>query len=161
MKQFMRGFTFVELTIMIAVLATIGTLATVNLAHFNQHATVSSRIATLVSDIRSQQFRAMTGDTDGAATQQEYGVYFEPTQYTLFEGATYDPAKQTNYTVKLENNLSFDAISLPNNEIQFLPISGEVSGYSDTTNTVRLRDGTNGETKTLQINHYGVITAIQ
>jgi Tfp pilus assembly protein FimT len=160
MKKYVLGFTFVELTIIIAVVATLGMLTTVNLAHFRQHATVSSQIATIVSDIRSQQFRAMTGDTGGKGTQQPFGIYFEPNQYTLFQGTSFDPANQNNYTVKLEDNLVFDSITFSSGVVKFTPLSGEVMNFTSGADTVRLRDTTNGEARTIKINAFGVITSV-
>lgn len=58
-------------------------------------------------------------------------------------------------TLDLDNNLTIDT-TFPGSQIIFAPISGEVVGG----NTVTITDTTDGTTKTLYINSYGVVTQV-
>jgi hypothetical protein len=50
--------------------------------------------------------------------------------------------------------------TLPSSQLIFLKGSGEVSGYSSSTNTITLKDNDTGKTTTVTINKYGVITGV-
>lgn len=58
-------------------------------------------------------------------------------------------------TVDLDNNLTITT-TFPGSQVVFAPISGEVVGE----NTVTITDTTDGTTKTLHMNSYGVVTQI-
>lgn len=57
--------------------------------------------------------------------------------------------------LSLDNNLTIST-TFPGAQITFAPISGEVVGE----NTITITDATDGTTKTLHINSYGVVTQI-
>jgi prepilin-type N-terminal cleavage/methylation domain-containing protein len=151
MKQ--RGFTITELVISMAVLVLLVSLASVNLIHFNQRASLNSTVTSLISDIKEQQTKAMVGDTEGASSPTSYGVYFEATKYTLFKGSSYVVGDSHNFSINLPTN---DTIQSPGYSIVFTRLSGETSG----TTTITIIDLTNHDQKVITLNSYGVVTTV-
>ena len=125
-----------------------------------RHATQDTTMDTLISDIKQQQLKAMLKDTEGRATSDSYGVYFEQNRYTLFHGATFT-SQPENFVVDLTTAEQFSAINLPSSQIVFAPGSGEVSNFSAGQQTFILRNTQTNQQKTVTINQVGSITQIQ
>lgn len=155
-----KGFTFIELIVVMAVIATLTSFAIVNLSSIQHKAYLSATIDTFLSDYKQQQVKAMTGDTDGTNTTQSYGIYFEQNQYTLFRGTSYSASEPSNFVIALDGSVEFSPINVPQSQLIFAAGSGEVSNYSATEGTVTLHNVVSGEQKTLTVNRYGVITNI-
>jgi len=154
----MRGFTIPELLIVIGILAILFGLTTPNLFKFRQRSVLNTTVDTLVSDLKSQQNKAMVGDTEGRATADYYGVRFEASQYILFHGSSYSPLDATNFNIDLDPTLSFSSITFPSSNAIFATGNGELVGFVSGSDTVTLTDSTNGDQKIIQINIYGAIT---
>lgn len=144
------GFTLPELLITMGIIAILFGFVSINLIRLQRHSSLVSTTDTLVSDLYSQQNKAMVGDTEGRATADEYGVHFETNKYSFFHGLSYS---SSDFDVELDPSLQF----LSTTDIIFSKGGGEVSGAPI---TVILQDTTNGETKTITINEDGVITGI-
>ncbi len=150
-----QGFTFVELAVVLAIMAILLTLSVVSLGGVQQQAYLSKSLDILLSDIKLQQSKAMNGATEDGNTHR-YGIHFETNSYTLFQGDTYDPYDTTNFTVTLDGQLTFTSVTFPNSQIIFEKGSGEIVGFLDGSNTITLSDGPTIVT----INALGVFTTI-
>lgn len=146
-----RGFTLVEIALVLSLTLILLGFITVNLNRSQQGASLVAAEQVLLSDLKQQQLKAMIGDTEGRATSDPYGIHFDSNQYVLFHGATYSAMDNTNSIISLANNMQFDS---PNFNVIFLKLSGEISAAS----SVILKDTTNGNAKTIMINRYGVVT---
>ena len=146
---FQKGFTLVELLVVMGIIATLIGLSTVSLLRTQHNATVSSAVDQLVSDLRVQQTKAMTGSKDTTGNSNSY---------TLFQGIT-DPGDATNFAVNLEG-ITFTT-NLPSNIIVFARQSGRFSNYVSGTYTITVANSYGTEQKILTVNKYGVITNIQ
>jgi hypothetical protein len=102
----------------------------------------------LVSNIRQQQMRAMAGRSGVTSS----GLYFTPTSYVLFDGATYNGSDPANLSIVLPSDISFTSISAPNNQIVFQKPSGELTSVSSIT----VASNGGASPKTVTINLYGV-----
>lgn len=154
MKRYCKksvGFSLPELIVVMSIMATLTGLITINLANSQQRASLSSLVQNFISDTRQQQIKAMTGDTEGRPEASSYGVHIDASQYVLFHG-TYSPTEPSNFAVSLPTNMIFVT---PGLDIIFSKISGDSTPLS-----IQLQDTTNGNTKTIQINRYGVITSV-
>jgi prepilin-type N-terminal cleavage/methylation domain-containing protein len=152
-----KGFTIVELMVSIGILTILFAFTTINITRLPSSAAQSASYDRLISDIRSQQTKSMTG-YDSSVTPVggvSYGVHFETTSYTLFTGTNYSPSDSTNYVVELDPNVTISATDFPSSQIVFTPGSGDVFGYLSGSDSVSLSNSTTGEVKTLQINKYG------
>src|SRR3989338_2423261 len=102
----MKGFTLIELLVVLSFFASFFGLATVRLLSSVQKTTSTATLTTLISDIKSQQIKAMTGDTQGTGLNNNYGIYFGNNQYTLFTGV-YSSGNAFNFSIPLGGNLQF------------------------------------------------------
>jgi len=154
------GFTLPELLITMGIIAILFGFVSINLIHLQRRSYLTTTVDTLVSDLNSQQNKAMVGDTEGSGTISDHGIYFETNQYILFRGSSYDPLNTSNFPVNLDPSLTFSSITFPSCPICiviFSKGSGE-TGLVDGSNTVTLTDSTNNEQKILELNKYGAIT---
>ena len=144
-----------EVTIVVSILLILIGLATVNLFKFQHTSQLSSTVNSFLADYKEQQIKAMVGDTESTGAISDYGVHFETSSYTLFRN-TYGTA---NFPVSLPNGIQLST-TLPNSQIDFLRGSGEVSGFTNGQNTITLHDTGDGSQKTIIVNKYGIVTAV-
>jgi prepilin-type N-terminal cleavage/methylation domain-containing protein len=148
-----RGFTLIEISVVILVMATLLGFITINLVRSQQGASLTSAQEVLVVDLRQQQLKAMIGDTEGRSTSDPYGIHFDSNRYVLFHGSVYSSSDASNFTVNLDSNMQFNN---PNFDVIFSKISGTTS-----TSTIELRDNTNSKLKRIHLNSLGVVNQIE
>lgn len=155
-----KGFTIIELTVVMGVLAVLISYTVVNLTSIQRRTYLITTVNTVVSDIKQQQLKAMAGDTEGRSTHDHYGIYFEQDKYVLFHGTAYSVSESTNADINFENNVELSSISFPQSQIVFNGVDGEVAGFVNGSNTLTLQNSLTSEQSTITINRYGVITQI-
>lgn len=155
-----KGFTIPELIVVMSVFMILTGLITTNLVNLNRSTTLNSVITTLISDLKQQQIKAMTGDTEGRTQNDKYGVHFESTGYILFHGASYNSSDNSNFTVNLDNSMEFSNILFPSGNIIFEKGSGKIAGFVSGSDSVSIRNIETKTGKTIKINKYGVITEV-
>lgn len=152
------GFTLIELMLVIAIIATLMGITTMSLTGAQQKSSMNATLGIFISDIRAQQLKAMVGDTEGRATSDTYGISFQSTKYTLFHG-TFSASETSNFDINLPPSIQVSS-TFPNSQITFLKGSGEVSGFTNGSNTITLTDSADGSVKIITINKYGVVTGV-
>jgi type II secretory pathway pseudopilin PulG len=151
------GFSYVELMMVLGILMVLLMLVSMTIVPAITRADSNATALVLVSDLFSQQQKSMQGELSSSDETGAFGVYFQPTYYVLFQGATYNPNHPDNFRVNLPEQLTFSSIQVPNQIIQYQRIMGDVVGYNAGANTVTLSP-INGDTaKVLQVNRYGVV----
>lgn len=155
-----KGFTVIELSIVIGILATIVGLVTINVFNASAKASVHTTITTVIADLAQQRLLAMKGNRPTAGTGGNFGIYFAADRYTLFFGPSYDPASTTNFVVKLADNLQFSSIQLPMQKIIFAQGDGEIVGFNPSENKITLTDTNTNEQQSVELNRRGVITNV-
>lgn len=160
-KQRQLGFSVPETIIVLGIVAILASFAVISLFTVQHRSSFSSTVSILKTDIRQQQMKAMTGDTEGASLNSDYGVYFETNRYTLFRGSSYNPQDAANFKVNLEGNLQFDLITFPQTTLVFSKGSGEMVGFVQGANRVTVQNSVSGEIEQITINRYGVVTLSQ
>ena len=158
-KYIQKGFTLIELIIVMVLFITIAAFVTTNLMEAQHHASISTTLTTLVADIKNQQSQAMTGENSQGSSPNYYGIHFSTNSYTLFSGSSYNPSDPNNQSIYLEPDFQFSNITFTSGNLIFIPTNGEVSGYSNLANSITLQDTTGGQQKVLQVNYLGVITS--
>ena len=156
-----KGFTLVELLVVMGIIAALFGLATINLVKTQHNASVSAASDGLLSDIRGQQTKAMSGTNDGTGSGNSYGIYFPPSSpgtYILFRGTVYSASDTTNFSVA-PTAITFSN-NLPNNSLVFSQRSGEFYGYTTGPYTITVANAYGTESKTITINKYGVVSNI-
>lgn len=159
LRKNQKGFTVTEFIIIMAILATLYSLNTLNLVNIKHITSINSSIDTLISDMKQQQIKSMTADTQGRSYADSYGVHFSTDSYTLFHGLTYSNSDPSNFTVNLDQDITFSNISFLNSQIIFASGSGEFTDYSPSTDSITIKSKENTEQKTITINKYGVVTS--
>jgi type II secretory pathway pseudopilin PulG len=155
-----KGFSILEVILAMALLMIILGIATMNLMNGANRTYQNTAAQTLYADLRSQQIKAMNGDTQGSGITGAYGVYFQATQYILFRGNTYSSSNPTNFAIKIPDDVKFKNITFPNSQIIFASGSGAFANY--TTNNATSAAITNVEglgQKNITLNRFGVITS--
>jgi len=155
-----RAFTMTEMLIVMGMMSILLTLGLGNLLGSQRKSEMNSTLNSLVSDMREQRLKSMTGDTEGTAVINSYGVYFGTNEYTVFRGSSYVEGDPANFVISLDPTLSFSAVTFPSDIVVFSAGSGEVMGYTEGQNTISLTDTTEGTTKIITINQYGVPTSL-
>lgn len=160
MKCTRRGFTIIEVLVVFGILATLLSIGYVSFVGIERRAPLSGSTDTLIGDMRDQQTKAMTGDTQTGVISDDYGVHFLSNAYVLYKGVNYNSADSTNAVTPLPANVTAST-TLPGASVVFTKGSGDVVGYADGANTVTLTQNLSGEKKTITINLYGTVTSIQ
>ena len=148
-----NGFTLVELLLIMGIMAIISSFAVINLVRPQTKANLDSTLGVLISDLKSQQLKAMIGDGEGGAVNS-YGIYFQSSQYTLFKGTSYSVSDPNNFVVKSQGGTTF-LPTFAGSQVVFSQRSGEVANFSGSANTITTTSS--GESKTIIINALGTV----
>jgi type II secretory pathway pseudopilin PulG len=159
MNSHKHAFVLIELIIVFGMLAGLIGLTTINIFGAQRKANLVGVTDTLITDIRTQQTKAMSAVSSGGIIPAGYGIRFENNRYILFQGLTYSISDTTNVIVPLDPRVTFSSIQFPNNLIVFASGSGEFIGWTNAASSVSAHQLDSGETKTIQVNRYGVINA--
>ena len=84
MKRAQNGFSLIEMVVTIGLLSSFLGFITISLLNSQRATNMSVSVETLLSDFRSQQIKAMVGDTEGQSSSNSYGLYFNGSSYVLF-----------------------------------------------------------------------------
>ena len=155
-----KGFTLIEFLLVMSIFSVLAGIATVNLFSFQNKSQLNTVFNTFVADLRDQQAKAMSGDTNGTGVIDNYGIRFDAAnfRYTLYKG-TYSATDSANFSVSYPNTLQITT-TFPSSQVNFAKGSGEVVSYASTSATITLRDTMTNSQKVIQLNRYGVISSI-
>lgn len=160
MKSTRAGFTIIEtLVVLVVFIALIG-LGYINIVGTERRAPITATVDTLVGDMRGQQTKAMTGDSQTGSTSADYGIYFQANSYTLFKGTSYNAGDMANAVTPIPTYVAIST-TLPGSSVIFTKGSGDVAGFSSSGNTITVTQTLTGEHKVISINRYGAVTQIQ
>jgi len=154
-----KGFTILEVILAMSVLMILLGIATINLLGAANKTYQTTTAQTLYVDLRTQQIKAMNGDTEGSGATGAYGVYFQPKQYIMFRGNAYSPANPTNFAVKIPDDINFTNILFPNSQIIFASGSGAFANFANGQNSVVVTNVEGLGQKTVTLNRFGVVTS--
>lgn len=151
------GFTLIEIIIVISVFTILFAVSTISLTGLIPEANFVSSYQSILSDIKNQQLKAMTGDTNGSGSGSAYGIYLEDDQYTLFKGLAYNPSSSDNVIVELPPGLNITEITFPFASLVFLQVNGEISNYDQLNSSFKLTNTSTSEEKIVNLNKLGVV----
>lgn len=154
-----EGFTLIEIVVVMAVTLILLSFASINLFNLPSTSSMDAIVTTLTGDIKTQQIKAMVGDTEGRGVPDTYGIYFTSGEYTLFHGATYTSTSPDNFLSSLPSGYSI-ATAFPSSTLVFNKGSGEIAGFSSTQNSITVTDTKSGKQKIMLLNKYGTIVDI-
>jgi len=154
------GFTLIEILMVMVISVTLVGLITVSFLRTKQTTSINNSVNKIISDMNSQQLKAMAGSTDGAINSSAYGIYFTQDSYVLFRGSSYSPTDPANISISLDQNINISNISFPGNTIIYSQQSGEISGFNPSSNRLTVNNISANTQRTITINRYGVLTSI-
>lgn len=128
-----------------------------NFLNLRSRTSINTTITALTTDLKNQQIKAMTGDTEGRGVPDNYGIYIQPDQYILFRGVNFSPSELSNFPINIDEQYILST-TFANSKIVFEQKSGEIVNFVDGQNSVVIRDPRTGDQKTLLINKYGTVT---
>lgn len=154
-----QGFVFIELIVVLGILAALLGIVIINVGNIRSSASVNTSVTSFVTDIKNQQTKAMVGDTEGRGVPDTYGVYVEPTKYTMFHGQNYNSNDTSNFAIPIDASFQLSS-TFSGNKIIFASGSGEILNFVSGQNTVVIRNATTGEQKTITFTKYGSISSV-
>jgi type II secretory pathway pseudopilin PulG len=154
-----KGFTLVELGVVFGVMAIIFGFSVFNFTSVQRIVNVDSATETIVSDLKNQQTKAMSGFTP-EGSEANHGIYFSNDSYVLFRGSSYSQSNSTNHNVALGSNLEFSDVTFQGSTIIFMSKSGEIADYSEGSDSFSIQKIGGSNKQTIRLNKYGVITQI-
>lgn len=154
-----HGFTLLETLLVIGIFLFMIAIIVPNSLNLRNSSSINTSVLTFVTDIKNQQIKAMTGDTEGRGTPDTYSIYIQPTSYVLFHGQNYSAADSSNFAITLDAPFQFST-TFPSSKIIFASGSGQINNHVATQSSVTIREIKTGKQKIIQINKYGTITSI-
>lgn len=154
----MKGFTLLEIIITLGI-ATIllgipffyywGTLRTDMLLGITRE---------VISKVYESKTDTIAGKSLDGQNATSFGVHFEQGYYVKFAGTSYNPTASTNEQSDLPPGIIFSQISLPQGNIMFAPLTGNVSNYNQTLNTLVIYDQNTQRIRTLTLSKAGAVS---
>jgi len=157
----MKGFTLIELLLVMAIVSILFALIIGNLNSLQQNTNQNASEELLLSDLKLQQLKSMSGDTGESGNFLPFGIYFGTNSYTLFRGATYNNLDSENFTIELSPNLTFTDVEFSSSQIIFAKNSGDISNFSPGNNTITITNSVTGKNSVITLNKYGAIINVQ
>lgn len=146
------GFTFIELIVVIGIFLLLITLGSITFSSSYTSTNLSATVSQLLSDLKSQQIKATSGEMAGVTVPDGWGIKFFADRYVLFPGTTYDANSPLLVTVTTPTSLTITT-TFSSDQVVFLRLSGEIANYSDSANSITLTQNLN--TRNIILNKYG------
>ena len=157
MRTAAKGFTLVEVILVMGMLAVIAGVVFVNQIRPQNVASLDGVAATLVADIKSQQVKAMAGDSVSASSAQAHGVRIQSGTYTLFKGSSYSAGDTDNFTVTAATGVTLST-TFASSVLIFTKATGDITSFVNGQNTITLTSAATGTSKVITLNRYGAVT---
>lgn len=150
-----RGFTLVELLLVIGIFAILATIFSLTFFSTVNRSYRTAAEEVLIADLKSVQASAMSGEGQSGVSVDGWGLIVNnQNTYTLFPGLVYDQNNPLNYTTTLRPGITISS-NFPSSSVIFNHASGEVKDFVDGSNTFTLSDQ-NGSS-IIRLNRYGAV----
>jgi type II secretory pathway pseudopilin PulG len=157
-SQKLKGFTLVELLVIVGILIILAVIVIPNLRFFQKESDLNNAKEEIINTLRLAQNKTLASEGDS-----QYGVYFDatstPNQYTLFKGRDFvSRATSSDKIYKLPKTIKISEIDLwGRTEVVF----ERVTGYASTTDqlgkiTLELKMDPS-KTSTIYIENFGQV----
>lgn len=134
--------------IVMGIIAILFSLSTLSFANLNKQDQLDSLAAEIKLAIVQSQSQTVNGNPSG--------VYFENNRFIVFVGDQYTQGNPNSQITDLPQGITFQNIQLPDNQINFLKITGYINNYVSPENFT-LYDQETGRNRVFNLNRLGVI----
>ena len=151
----MKGFTLIELIIVISIAIILATIGVLNLYNYRAQNDLNMTIYEIVSTLRVARNYSISQESIEPGSNKKWGVHFESGEYVLFRGLiTYDQLETTVVSkLILRPTIEFKTMPSPM-DIIFEPITGKPNA----ANSIEISLKSNpANFKTITINSNGQI----
>jgi len=146
-----RGFTLIEILVVIVILLSLVGVSFSAFLNFNKHAAFEVGVHSVVNFLK--EARSLTLASRNA---EVYGVHFEATRIVLFAGDTFSEPNPDNREYEFKSDVELTTISLTGggSDVVFDRLTGETAQFGTTTLS-RISDAST--TKDIIINGTGIV----
>ncbi|MFA4890139.1 MAG: prepilin-type N-terminal cleavage/methylation domain-containing protein [Candidatus Paceibacterota bacterium] len=146
----MKGFTVIEIAIVVVILAVLTAMAITSFSGFRQNQLLNSDVNKAVSIINEARSKTLSSQDFS-----QYGVHFETTKLALFKGATYVASSPDNASSTLSSFIEISEISLAGEGSDV--IFQKLTGKTDQSGAITFRvKADTSKTKTINISSTGI-----
>lgn len=147
-----KGFSFIEILIVIAILAIIAVLTAVGFSSFYRKQTLDSLVDQVVSLVNEARQRTLFSDGDS-----QYGIHFEGGRVVLFKGISFTEPSPNNKEFIFSSFIEINNISLNGGgaDLIFERLTGKTNEYGAIS--FRIRNDIL-KTKTITIEKSGAVS---
>lgn len=163
-RKFLRGFTVIEILVIIAVMGIMLSIAFVNLGSGRTSAKLDAAQREVASAIKMAQSNALQGKTASGSVPKYWGIYFEndKTYKIVPSNAPGTDIAGGTETYALSNGVTFSVTNVINSRIYFSVPNGNILKGNGTSyasgDTATATVSISGLSKTVNISYGGVIT---
>jgi len=145
------GFTLIELLVTIGILVLVIGMIMPNFNFFQNQSALDATTQEIISALRLAKNKTLASEN-----RTSFGLYFTNNQYTVFEGAAYDPASLTNDSRVINPSLTISNINIgEESAVVFDRLNGNTTNYG-TIKIEQANDST--KNKTIFIDSSGLIS---
>lgn len=147
----MKGFTFIEIVIVLAIIFIILTITMVSLGNFKENQYLKNNVNESVSLINQARSRTLSSEDFS-----QYGIHFESNQIVLFKGTSYIVGDSNNIILSLSGFIEISMISLDGGgpDLVFQKLNGKTDQFGSVVFRVK---NDFSKTKTIIIKITGLV----
>jgi prepilin-type N-terminal cleavage/methylation domain-containing protein len=145
-----KGFTLIEILVVISILAVISTISFIGYNSFRKGTQLDIKADEINSVLKTAQAQTLS-----SLEADNYGVHFESDQFILFKGLAYDSMGLDNQVNELPDDLEIYDIILNGggSDMVFERLTGNTENYG----SIKIRIKNTSQHKTISVESSGVI----
>lgn len=163
-----RAFTLIELLVVVGITATLTAVAYSSMTKLQTSTDSKTSVDRIVATLRAQRMYAMLGNSILRIQAMPQGIHFDQGKntYTQFScpqttNCAFDPNNSSNVQQGLEETLSFSEVNLENDQIVFIPLSGNVLDYTPEKNSITISSRAETGSTTIQTTSMGTVNVMR